>query len=326
MTYGVELLKPSELAASIRESNPLVPGLGIAPGPPTGLLGQGFVGKTIISMSIGLHVASGRPLWGAYPLRQGKVLHLDYEQGARVTHTRMLAMAKAMGIRFQELDVMWRSCIYPKVNLGAKEYDESFCKILEGFSLVIIDSLKGITPGLDENSSAIRDRIQVLTRASESTGCTVLLIHHSGKTNPDRPRKEAGRGSSAIFDELQSCFVVTGEKGKPALVSHEKDRETGKLVDDFWITIFDQGDGALHTKRLDSSQVNLNRTTREFDFVKHDVLEVLRDCRIGSKEACMARLGRGTSMMRVQAWNELARDGEIVIKEYDGGLKLWKPK
>src|SRR5690606_8543983 len=59
-----------------------------------------------------------------------------------------------------------------------------------------------------------------------------------------KARKEMGRGSSAIYDECQAVFVVTGDKDEDKRVTHEKDRELGELVPEFGLRIEDVAAGA----------------------------------------------------------------------------------
>ena len=237
----VSLIGFDALFAPPADANLLVPGLGIAAGPPTLLIGQGYAGKSIACQSAGLSIAMGRPLWGVHACRRARFLHLDYEQGLRVTGRRWQRRARGAGIDPEDLRGWLDAAILPRLNLTSPEAVDAFAHLFDGFGAVMVDALKGSTPGVDENDSGIRDYMGVLSRASERTGCVVLLVHHAGKTPlaGSRPRKEAARGSSGIFDECQTVFVMTAEKGQPAVVSHEKDRELGTTVPDFGLRIED---------------------------------------------------------------------------------------
>jgi hypothetical protein len=79
---------------------------------------------------------------------------------------------------------------------------------LAGKALCIIDSLRAsISPDKDENSSAIRDPIDMLGRVSEDTGCCIIILHHQGKGNV-RDDRFASRGSSAIFEAAGAAFQL----------------------------------------------------------------------------------------------------------------------
>ncbi|MGH7440507.1 MAG: AAA family ATPase, partial [Polyangiaceae bacterium] len=192
----------------------VVPALGIAAGPPTGIVGQAYVGKTILALSMGLAVATGKDLWGAWSTRSGPWLHLDYEQGSRHTKSRVRRLARGMGITDDHLRALLlarqvRIAVYPDVQLTTEGAIEHFRRAFEGVTFVTCDSLRPMLGGLDENSSQVRGYMSALSSASDSSRAAVALIHHIGKTPTDgaKPRKEQPRGSSGIVDELQSMFV-----------------------------------------------------------------------------------------------------------------------
>lgn len=318
--HGVKLLGVDEIFATQPDAQFLIPALGIAPGAPTGLFGQGYVGKTLIATSIALAVASGSLVWGLYMARRGRVLHLDYEQGLRVTARRTQRLARGMGIAPESLRNRMSWGILPNLRLTSKDAEDHFAELFTGYALVILDALKGLTPGVEENSSEIRDYMNILTRAAERTGCVVLLLHHAGKTPPtgSKPRKEMGRGSSGIFDECQTVFVATGEKGQPIYVSHEKDRELGATVQDFGLRIEDvnlEGDpkAGLRVVHLDASQT---KQGPDLDAEMDRVIGLVRKCiekcpGIAGAELIQPRVGVRMATVRA-AVRSLLVSGEVV--------------
>jgi hypothetical protein len=319
------LVSIDDLFAPQGEAAFLVPGLGISPGAPTGFFGQGYVGKTIVAQSVAMAVALGQRLWGVYATRRGRVLHLDHEQGLRITATRYQRLAKANGVWADDFRDWLDVAIHPRLNLTTSGAEDHYARLFDGRALAIVDALKGATPGVDENSSEMRDYMGVLSRASERTGCAVLLLHHAGKTivGGDRPRKESGRGSSAIFDECQSVFVLTAGKGEPVRVSHEKDRELGSLLDDFGMQVEDveiDGDrrGGLRVVHLEAAQINAAPTgaaPRAQSQARDRILAYLSTTggtHCGSKGALAGAIG----MKRVDAFDALSTleaDGSIAI-------------
>jgi hypothetical protein len=316
-TIGVD-----ELFEVQPDANLLVPSIGIAPGPPTGLFGQGYVGKTIVATSIGLSVASGQLLWGVYGTRRGRVLHLDHEQGRRLTSKRFRRQALGMGLCADDLRDWWRAAIYPPVNLTTAGAEDIYKRLFEGYALVIADALKGLTPGVDENSSEIRDYMQKLSRACEATGATCLLLHHAGKTpvgGDKRPRKEMGRGSSGIFDECATVLVATGEKGEPISVTHDKDRELGGTVADFGLRIEDvtiDGDpkGGLRVVHLEREQLgSAKKTGARFEGLKGEVLAVVKaEAALKSLNAICNRVAGGNKTSKLDAIRELLDEGRLI--------------
>lgn len=316
--HAVPLLGVAEMFEPQPDANMLVPALGIAPGAPSGFFGQGYVGKSLLGMSACLSVASGHPLWGVFSVRRGKALHLDYEQGRRVSARRVQRLALGMGLTREELEGRIAWGILPRLRLTTKEAEDAFSKLLEGYAVVLLDALKGLTPGVDENSSEIRDYMGILTRASEVTGCTCLLLHHAGKTSPggERPRKELGRGSSGIYDECQTVFACTGKKDEPIYVSHEKDRELGMCVADFGLRIEDiERDGnpkaGMRVVHLEHEQMRPDAETQHLDLVKEVYLYLIKNPDVPGVEALAARMGKRPQAVRV-AVRELEAADELV--------------
>jgi hypothetical protein len=173
-----------------------------------GLLPRGCVGmffgradalKTWLLYSLGIAVAAGKPWLGRFNVKQSaKVGIVDYETGAGNVRRRLYMLRAARNPR-----------------LGAKSFaalkpsDPKFWEALalEGFDLVIVDSLRRANPGADENDSteAIRP-LELAADFSEKTGCSVLFIHHAKKSTSDGWPEF--RGSGAIEDQVDCAFAV----------------------------------------------------------------------------------------------------------------------
>lgn len=237
----IEFLDHDELYTTDPPADLLVPALGICAGPATGFFGQSYVGKSIVTLAGAMAVAMGRDFWGQWPVRRGRWAHFDYEQGRRRCKRLIQRLSVGFGVTKEETRDWLKVAVYPAVNLTTRGAIDHYARAFDGCAVATLDALKGLTPGIDENSSEIRDFMGILRIASEKTGCVPWLIHNAGKTPHEgkRARKESGRGSSAIFDECQTVFIGTGTKGEPVLVTHEKDRELGKTVADFAIRIVD---------------------------------------------------------------------------------------
>lgn len=272
----------------------IVPALGFAPGPPIGFFGQGYVGKSIVAMSVGVSIAAGKPIWGQHRCDRGRWLHLDHEQGKRHDKSRIQRLVAGMGIEREELRGYVDVAVFPKLNLTTADAEDLYVRLCEDYSFVTIDALKGATPGIDENSSAIRDYIDILSRVSERSGATICQIHHAGKTpmQGSRARKESGRGSSAIFDACAAVFVLTSDKGEPIHVTHEKDRELGATLPDFGLRIVDveiAGDpkGGLRVEHLEPEQLRERSAANGIDKIVSRVVAV-----VGRHPECGSRVLR----------------------------------
>jgi hypothetical protein len=337
----VRCLTADEFFAAESTANLVVPSLGICPGPPTGFVGQAYVGKTIVAFSFGLSVALGRNMWGVWPVQQGPWLHLDYEQGRRHTKARIHRLARGFGVPDELLRELIangtiRIAVLPDLRLTTDRAADHFKRAFEGARLVTCDSLRPMLGGVDENSSQVRALMGSLTAASDASAAAVALLHHGGKTPIEggRPRKETPRGSSGIIDEFQSFFVMTKAKGEPvALVTHEKDRELGLAVADFGLCIedvpTDDGNmkGGLRVVHLDREQMT-GKGPDAGSALLTRAIEAARACvrenpGIAGAEAVAERVQIRRQTVSA-ALKQLVADGEVIPqKSPRGGVRLF---
>lgn len=222
----------------------LVQGLHLAPGRITLLNGYADVGKTVIAMTVALAVASGTPVWGLFkPAKAGRVLHLNGEIGTYIARERYQRLARGAGINDAEFAKTGNLVLsnYPAARLDDKDFEDQLAILVEGFSLVIIDSLRAFSGALDENAKEIGVALFKLARVSNRTGATIMVLHHNRKTSKDDVggAKQAISGSSSILGGAECAFVMTStEKGGPILVQHERS-PIGRPMEDFGLQIED---------------------------------------------------------------------------------------
>lgn len=241
-THAVQLLDGAALAASLPDLEYLVREIGLVAGggAPHLAAGYGFTGKTLTLQAMALSLAAGRPVWGAYLCRdRRRVLHVDLEQGDRLTRRRYQRLARAMGVDLAELGDGLSVAIMPSLALNDRCADQ-WRRLMEGRHLVVVDSLRAATGGQDENSSDIRAGLDMLGKASEATGCRPIVVHHARKPSEDAPAGQFSiRGSSAIFDAVDSAYVYGAGRDEPIQVEHVKARSHGEPVEPIALVISD---------------------------------------------------------------------------------------
>lgn len=201
--------------------NYLVEAFGICPGAPTMLGGYGFSGKTILAQLLALSVASGCLFLGRYPAKKGRVLHLDYEQGEPQTEIRYKRLAGSLGLTTSDchdIEVM----SMPALKLTQLDAEPTLASMVRGYVLCIIDSFRAAHT-LDENDAGCRVLLDMLTRISLPTGCTFLVIHHTGKGERQDARQVL-RGSSAIFDACGNVLILEAKDHGKKQLSQTKSR------------------------------------------------------------------------------------------------------
>lgn len=332
-TDSIVTLGAHELAEQLPPQAYLIRALGIGPGAPTCVAGYGFSAKTMALQSLMLDVATGANAWGVYQCRAGRALHLDYEQGRRLDVERYQRQARARGIDLRDLadGDRLRLAVHPSVYLTAPNAEDVFTRAAAGFDLVVVDSLKAATAGADENSSEIRQYVDVLARVSERTGATIVIVHHARKPKADDPKgaRYTMRGSSALFDAMASVFVFAGAKGEPTRVHHEKCRNRGVTVEDFGLQVEDveiDGDprGGLRMVHLEPEQLegraaSVESPSRNVDRVRAYLVQAGRH--LGSKDALRERVGMGQGPFRA-ALSVLQSTGEAIIETGKPGMSI----
>jgi hypothetical protein len=224
--------------------------LEIAPGAVTLMAGYGYAGKTAAIQSLEIELASGLPIWGKFEVEAPMpIVHVDYEQGKRLTYERWQRLGRALGVDVDKLRDghprhMMRAVTFPEARLK-DELRTAWCKLCEDRKLMVVDSYRAAAPHVDENDSKARLPLDMLSGISEDTGCTIAVLLHMRKSQADNPggTKEAIRGSSGIFDAAQSVLALVGSKGHPTMVHSEKARITGRQLDSFALEIVDVPQG-----------------------------------------------------------------------------------
>ncbi len=320
--------------SDLTEELPPIPWLcepiGLAPGAVALFAGYGYSRKTMALQSLGLSVAAGRPAWGLHSVRRGPVLHLDYEQGRRITQERYQRLARGMGFELGGLpEGALRVGCMPRIYLDEEEAPDELLRLCEGAALVIVDSLRAAFPHADENSSEVRSYLDVLNRVSERTGACMAVIHHARKPSAQNTEGAtfAIRGSSALFDACQSVYVLEGAKDKPTIVHHEKDRIRGKTTEDFGLTSLDVSVGdnhrhGLQVVHLEAEQMNQaarSQDEAETRKVAKKVTAAVRETLArfagvfrGSRTSLMDACGIPIQRQRfVSVLNEMIQSGEV---------------
>lgn len=214
---GLETVSAAELDQPLPDVPWLCERLSLAPGRPVLWAAAASTGKTVAVQDLAISVAAGIPVFSAFPVRKGAVLHIDLDQGAFATRRRYKQLCAGRGLVLGDLDIQ---CVFFKFAMttnGCIDTDSvnRLGEASEDKALVIIDSLRGMMPGAEENSSAFGDGMQMLSklvdsleRSQNGVAPTFLVLHHAGKSESTA----AGRGSSAIDDRSGAKWVL--KRGK----------------------------------------------------------------------------------------------------------------
>jgi hypothetical protein len=165
-----------------------------------GLVGDGGVGKSFITMALALAVAGGDPDFLGLPIkRHGRVLYVDEENSADLVLQRLNALGMTEKHR-QNMDYLWYAGV-DLLNEPEKLLEEALDLEPE---LVILDSLSRVAVGADENSNTEMTRLirGGVIPISRETGASVVVVHH---TNADGTRS---RGATSIRNAVDQMISV----------------------------------------------------------------------------------------------------------------------
>lgn len=223
----------------------IVKDLAIAPGAVTIIGGAGGGGKTMAMQAMLTAIASGRKVWGHFEVAQGRVVHIDCEQGPHITRERYQRMANSMGVPSVAFPANSLAlCELPKAKFKAdKATEDTLVRVCEGARVAVIDAFRGFFQEAKENDSDARKYLDMLQAVSERTKCAMLPIMHSRKVTEDADPRSSLRGSSALFDAAQTVYMFDGTDGKPSKVHNTKDRfgsNGGRLRSTFGIQVRDE--------------------------------------------------------------------------------------
>ncbi len=230
-------LNGADLAKELPPDNWLIEALGICAPGVTIVGGGGFGGKTMAIQSLLLAIATGHKVWGQHDARSGEVVHLDWDQGP-LTIRRYQRLARAKGIDLATLGSKILVSCLPGAFLEGEDGESAMMRICKGKAVCAIDAFRGAFPKADENSSTVREYVDMLKRVSVATDCAIILICHSRKMGADKDVRSSLRGSGSIFDAADTVFMVDGA-GKFSVVHNTKARVDGQLRETFGLRILD---------------------------------------------------------------------------------------
>jgi hypothetical protein len=187
--------------------------LSIVYGPPGTL-------KSLFLIDMGMCVAAGLPwLQGADGDGQNKrrktkqvpVLYIDVDNGKNLTDERAEAAAKAHGLS-PDTPFFYTSFPDPHPDFSRRDFVNiliAYCHEQE-VGMIVIDNLRNVSGGVDENHSEMATVMANLRRLAEQTGTAVVVIHHQSKGGGDNHRRagDSLRGHSSIEAALDLALRV----------------------------------------------------------------------------------------------------------------------
>lgn len=252
--------------------------------------GQSNIGKSFVTLDMAGHIAIGRD-WAGFKLKErGSVLVVAGEAGGTYD-ARTSALKRRLGLPEDIGEREFPLVIYddyidllgdPKVHgicEGVLELiaQQGFLREDTGLEckLIVVDTLSSVFGGGNENSSEDMGRfVSNMLQLVKMTGCTVVIVHHSGKD------QSAGlRGHSKLIGGIDTSLevrmsVVGGRERREIVSKKQRDTKIGDAIE-FNLNYVELGlddDGDI----IDSCNILL-KTDSEFESVIPDKLEQLTE-------------------------------------------------
>ena len=161
------------------------------------------IGKTLLSLSIGLAVASGCQLLRWHAPRQRRVLYVDGEMPLVSLPERLRAISSSMGAVTPNdgFRVLAADNTEKGLSIGSEEGQRALNPLLIDVDLVIFDNLSTLCTNGSESASEAWVPMQNWLLKLRRQGIAVLLVHHAGTNGRQR-------GTSRCEDALDTVIAL----------------------------------------------------------------------------------------------------------------------
>ena len=161
------------------------------------------IGKTLLTLSVGLAVASGSPLLRWQAPRQRRVLYVDGEMPLVSLQERLRAISTGLGavIPNDAFQVLAADNTENGLSISSEEGQRSIDSLLSGVDLVIFDNLSTLCTHGSESASDAWVPMQNWLLKLRRQGIAVLLVHHAGTNGRQR-------GTSRREDALDAVIAL----------------------------------------------------------------------------------------------------------------------
>jgi SpoVK/Ycf46/Vps4 family AAA+-type ATPase len=174
----------------------------------TMIAGREGTGKSMLALALAAAIGHGSSIAGM-DCQPGMVLYVDAENGEREAHRRV----RGLGVKSGTLSYYEAQGFNLATDIA----------LLDGLvdkhkpSVLILDSLRSLAPGLDENDSKQAEAaVRPVSRLAQATGLPVGLLHHAGKNGHEY------RGSTAIGAAVELGFTLSRHEEDPDVRTRRK--------------------------------------------------------------------------------------------------------
>jgi AAA domain-containing protein len=204
------------------------------------LAGPPKVGKSWLSLGLGLSIAAGTPAFGSIPVERGPVLYLALEDTPRRLQSRMRKVLDGKPApNGLTLDV---HC--PPLPAGGDFYIAEWLDTNPGARLVVIDVFTKVRGRAAEGTSSAYEAdyaaVGLAKRLADTYGVAVILVHHVRKASAEDFLQTVS-GTNGLAGAADAVLVLERARAQADGILHV----TGRDVDETdYPLAFDPGAGA----------------------------------------------------------------------------------
>lgn len=219
------LLQPlSESIGTLKPASWLIKG--VLPARSTGILfGEPGAGKSFAAIDMAASVAAGE-MFNLHKSKRGSVVYIAGEGHAAITTRFKARLTGDQTNAAERIHISSRSVTFAGTTQDVQTLIAELDGMAEPPRLVVIDTLFRATVGADVNSHEDMSKFwQVIDQMKERYGCTVLVVHHSG-------RNEVGRsfGSVVLLANADFEISVTTDESGNKVISNTKQKDAEEFA------------------------------------------------------------------------------------------------
>ena len=177
------------------------------------LVAEAYMSKSTWAASLALHIASGRDFLGWRIPEARPVLYWQTEGSVSRFKYRISAAANYYGIEIKGLPLYLE-----RSGLGEDFRSPAFAAVAERArgGLVIADTSGAFYFGDENSAEEVRAGwIRPLKAVSVSADVACVTVHHHGKPSKEREGHQKGRGSSALYGDMDTWIRIENVPGVP---------------------------------------------------------------------------------------------------------------
>jgi RecA-family ATPase len=198
--------------------------------------GHGEIGKSLLGLILGAHVATGQS-WAGLQVSQGKVLYLSMEDAGDIAVFRLQLIAEAYCLdpaaliaNLTIIDASDAGPLAQEVNVGGIKsllttgIAEEVNKLVPAYDLIIIDNASDAFDGDENSRRQVRTFIKSLARwVKGHQGAVMLLVHIDKQAARNGAQGNTYSGSTAWHNSARSRLALTKNARSEAIeLAHEK--------------------------------------------------------------------------------------------------------